>query len=77
MIRGTQKTKAVTEARQLAMYLIRTLTALSSTDIAQEFGKNHTTVLHAIKAVEDKLRSPTSGLQDNLRDIQSNISSRL
>ena len=77
VIRGTQKTKGITEARQLAMYLIRTMTPLSTTDIATEFGKNHTTVLHAIKAIEDKLKNPNSGLQDNLRDIQSNINSRL
>ena len=77
MLRGTQKTKGVIEARQLAMYLIRTMTVMSSPDIAKEFGKNHTTVLHAIKSVEEKLRNPNNGIQDNLRDIQSKISSRL
>ncbi len=77
VIRGTQKTKGIIEARQLAMYLIRTMTPLPTTDIATEFGKNHTTVLHAIKAIEDKLKNPNNGLQDNLRDIQSNINSRV
>ena len=77
MIRGTQKTKGITEARQLAMYLIRTMTSLSTPDIAKEFGKNHTTVLHSIRTIEDKLKSPSSGLHDNIRDIQSNVNSRL
>ncbi|MBR6824917.1 MAG: chromosomal replication initiator protein DnaA [Oscillospiraceae bacterium] len=77
MIRGTQKTKGITEARQLAMYLIRSMTSLSTPDIAKEFGKNHTTVLHSIRTIEDKLKSPSSGLHDNIRDIQSNVNSRL
>ena len=77
VLRGTQKSKGITEARQLAMYLIRKITSLSTTDIGKEFGKNHTTVLHAIKSVEEKLLIPSSGLQDNIRDIESNINSRL
>ncbi len=77
VIRGTQKTKGITEARQLAMYLLRKMTPLSTTDIAAEFGKNHTTVIHAEKSIEEKLKNPNSGLQDNLREIQSKINSRL
>ncbi len=74
---GTQKNKGTAEARQLAMYLIRKMTNLSYPDIAKEFGKNHTTVLHAIRAVEEKLGNSSNGLQDNIRDIQANINSRL
>jgi chromosomal replication initiator protein len=74
---GTQKNKGTAEARQLAMYLIRKMTNLSYPDIAKEFGKNHTTVLHAIRAVEEKLSVSSNGLQDNIRDIQANINSRL
>ena len=77
VLRGTQKSKGITEARQLAMYLIRKITSLSTPDIAKEFGKNHTTVLHAIKSIEEKLSNPSSGLQDNIREIESSINSRL
>ncbi len=77
VLRGTQKSKGITEARQLAMYLIRKITNLSTPDVAKEFGKNHTTVLHAIKSVEEKLANPASGLQDNIREIESNINSRM
>ncbi len=77
VLRGSQKTKGITEARQLAMYLIRKMTNLSTPDVAKEFGKNHTTVLHAIKSIEEKLSNPENGLQDNIRDIQSKINSRL
>ena len=59
------------------MYLIHKMTALPSTDIGKEFERNHTTVLHAVKSIEEKLSNAASGLEDNIRDITSNINSRL
>ena len=76
-LRSTLKNKGTAEARQVAMYLIRKLTNLSLPDIAKEFGKNHTTVLYALKKVEQELPNSSNGLQDNIRDITSNINSRL
>lgn len=76
VLRGTQKNKGTAEARQVAMYLIRKMTNLSLPDIAREFGKNHTTVLYAIRHVEDELHS-SGGLTDNIRDITANINAKL
>ena len=59
------------------MYLIRKMTNLSLPDIAKEFGKNHTTVLYAIRRIEEELPNATNGLQDNIRDIKVKINSRL
>ena len=53
------------------------MTNLSLPDIAKEFGKNHTTVLYAIRRVDEELGNGASGLQDNIRDITANINSRL
>lgn len=77
ILRSTQKTKNTAEARQIAMYLIRKMTNLSLPDIAKEFGKNHTTVLYAIRRVEEEVRNTANGLQDNIREITANINSRL
>ena len=77
VLRSTQKNKGTAEARQVAMYLIRKMTNLSFPDIAKEFGKNHTTVIYAIRRVEEELTNTASGLQDNVRDITANINSRL
>ena len=77
ILRSTQKTKGTAEARQIAMYLIRKMTNLSLPDIAKEFGKNHTTVLYAIRRVEEELANSANGLQDNIRDITTNINARL
>lgn len=77
ILRSTQKTKNTAEARQIAMYLIRKMTNFSLPDIAKEFGKNHTTVLYAIRRVEEEVRNTANGLQDNIREITANINSRL
>ena len=77
ILRGSQRTKNVAEARQIAMYLIRKLTNLSLPDIGQEFAKDHTTVLHSIRKVESDLNKGDTGLQNNIRDITANINSML
>ena len=77
ILRGSQRTKNVAEARQIAMYLIRKLTNLSLPDIGQEFAKDHTTVLHSIRKVESDLNKGDTGLQNNIRDITANINSLL
>ncbi len=44
--------------RQVAMYLSRTLTARSLADIGDSFGgRDHGTVLHACRLIEDKMRA--------------------
>ncbi len=48
---SAKRTPKVAGARQLAMYLTRELTSLSLAQIAREFDRDHSTVMHAIKAV--------------------------
>ena len=77
ILRGPQKTKGINEARQVAIYLIRKLTNLSTPDIGKEFGKDHTTILYSIKKVESALAGGDKSLQDHIRDITANINSCL
>ncbi len=77
VLRGSQKTRGIAEARQAAMYLVRKLTNLSLPDIGKEFGKDHTTVLYNIRRVESALKDGDTELQNNIRDITANINSRL
>ncbi len=76
-IRGTLKNKVTAEARQVAMYLIRTMTNLSLIDIAAEFNRDHSTVIHAIRKIEQALDTAGSGMNDTIQDITSNINSKL
>ena len=48
---STARTAPVSNARQIAMYLAREMTNLSLADIAREFDRDHTTILHATRAV--------------------------
>ena len=77
VLRGSQKSKGVAEPRQIAMYLVRKLTNLSLPDIGQEFGRDHSTVLYAIRKVEVELKNGSETLQNNIRDITANINSCL
>ena len=76
-LRGAQKTKGISEARQMAMYLVRKLTNLSLPDIGNEFSKDHTTVLYNIRKVEAALKAGDTTMQNNVRDITANINSCL
>ena len=76
-LRGSQKSKGIAEARQVAMYLIRKLTNLSLPDIGKEFGKDHSTVLYNIRKVETALKKNDATMQNNIRDITANINSCL
>ena len=78
VLRGTLKNKGTTEARQVAIYLIRKLTNLSLPDIGKEFGKDHSTILYAIRKVEVALKGDSNtALHNNIRDITANINSCL
>jgi chromosomal replication initiator protein len=77
VLRGPQKTKNIAEARQTAMYLIRKLTNLSLPDIGQEFDRDHSTVLYAIRKVEVGLKNGDATMKNNIRDITANINSCL
>lgn len=55
-IKGKCRSKDIVVPRQVAMYLTRELTESSLPAIGKAFGgKDHTTVLHACKKIEDKL----------------------
>ena len=77
VLRGSLRNKGTSEARQVAMYLVRKLTNLSLPDIGHEFSRDHTTVLHAINKIETDLKNGNTNMQNNIRDITANINSLL
>ena len=54
-LKSTRRERRIARPRQLAMYLAKTLTPLSLPDIGKAFGRDHTTVMHAVKTMEDLL----------------------
>ncbi len=65
----------ISRARQLAMYLTRELTDLSLPEIARAFNRrDHTTVMHAIRRVEERTtRDPL--LARDLEELSSSLRS--
>ena len=74
-LKTKRKTKGVVLPRQIGMYLSRRLTDASLIEIGEKFGgKDHSTVLHSIKKVEDKIAEETS-FQELIENLQSRIRS--
>ncbi len=74
-LRGQNRSKNTAMARQVSMYLMRSLTNLSLKDIGAEYeARNHATVLSSIRKVEDLLKTDPN-MAGTVRDITSNINS--
>jgi chromosomal replication initiator protein len=57
-MKSKRRTDAIAFPRQIAMYLTRTMTDMSTTQIGDAFGgKDHTTVMHATTKIKNKLES--------------------
>ena len=75
-LRGQSRQKNTATARQVAMYLCRTLTNMPLTDIGHQFeDRNHATVLSSTRKIEDLMKIDPD-MASTIRDISSNISAR-
>ncbi|HTL47970.1 MAG TPA: chromosomal replication initiator protein DnaA [Verrucomicrobiae bacterium] len=71
-LRSKRRTKSVAEPRQIAMYLIRTLTTHSFPEIGEYFGgRDHTTVLHAYNKVSKDILTDTKKMRmlEEIKDM--------
>lgn len=76
ILRGQGRAKEISLARQIAMYMIRSMTNLSLKDIGKEFdNRDHTTVLHSIDRITD-LTKTDPDKSEIIKDITANINSR-
>jgi chromosomal replication initiator protein len=78
-LKGKKRTQAITLPRQIAMFLIRELTEYSTTEVGMEFGgRDHTTVMHAVQKIEDKVRTEPSfeiKIQNLIRTVRDRAGS--
>lgn len=56
-IYGRKRTKPISNARNVSIYIIRKITSLSLTSIAQIFDRDHTTVMSAVKSVNEEIKT--------------------
>lgn len=55
LLYGKSRKREISDARQLVMYLTKKKTQLSSTNIGMKLSRDHATVLHACKQIEQRL----------------------
>jgi chromosomal replication initiator protein len=51
------RSRPLTTARHMAMYLLRELTELSLIKIGEQFERDHTTAMHGIKKIENLMHA--------------------
>ena len=74
-LRSKKRTAEIATARQIAMYIIREMAAVSLTQIGDVFGgRDHTTVMHSIHKVEDEMKV-NPHLKSDVDEIMANIKS--
>ena len=72
-LKSKSRTKPLVTARQMAMYLVKKHLDKSLVDIGRSFGgKDHTTVMNALRRIEDQ-QTKDSELKRDLEDLEGRI----
>lgn len=69
---GKSRKREISDARQLVMYFAKKQTTMSSTTIGRQLSRNHATVLHACKQIEQRI-----ALEPNFREEVREIEAQL
>ena len=75
-ILSEERTQTLVTPRQLAMYIARKFSMKGLKEIAQQFKKTHSTVIHGVKNIE-KMLDVDEELKSNLEEILSEFGYRL
>ena len=76
VLQGQSRSRDITNARQIAMYLIRRMTNLSLKDIGKALGnRDHSTVMHSLEKVEAQMRSDPA-FAETVKEITTNINAK-
>ena len=76
VVRGQQRIRDAVTARQISMYLIRSMTNLSQDNIGRLFdNRDHSTVLYSIQQVEKKMKKDPA-FAEVVKELKTNINSR-
>ena len=75
-IRSTKRSSPISQARQVAAYVVRSITGLPMKSIGEEFGtRDHSTIVYAIQKVEARMQKDPS-FKGMVNDIIKNISEK-
>lgn len=68
-LKSKGRTKAISEPRRLAAYLLRDRTILTLDEIGDLFNRDHTTIIYALRTVEDEMKRNPS-FAATVRNVQ-------
>ncbi len=71
-IKSPKRAAQISQARQVAMYVVREVTNLSYEDIGKEFGRDHSTAIYAVQQVERNMKT-RSDFRNLVNDLIKNI----
>ena len=75
-IRSTKRSSPISQARQVAAYVVRSITSLPMKSIGEEFGtRDHSTIVYAVQKVESRMQKDPS-FKGMVNDIIKNISEK-
>ena len=75
-IRSAKRSASISNARQIAVYVVREITQMSMTSIGDEFGgRDHSTIVYAVQQIEKNMKKD-SKTKAMVEDIIKNIRDR-
>ena len=75
-IRSSKRSSAISNARQISIYVVREITQMPLVSIGEEFGgRDHSTIVYALQQVEKSI-SKNSKTKAMVEDIIKNIRDR-
>lgn len=74
-LKSRKRTRKFVVPRQIAIYISRVLTDLSTTEIGSDFSRDHTTIMHAIEKVESDFKSNPE-VAKSIKDIMERLKTK-
>ena len=71
-IKSPKRAAQISQARQVAMYVVREVTNLSYEEIGKEFGRDHSTAIYAVQQVARNMKN-RSDFRNMITDLIKNI----
>ncbi|MBQ5777598.1 MAG: chromosomal replication initiator protein DnaA [Oscillospiraceae bacterium] len=69
---GKDRSQKMVEPRKIAMYMVRDMTHLSFPKMGEVFNKDHTTVMHSIDTLEERLKDDAV-LREKIQDVKNSV----
>lgn len=63
-LKSTRRDRKIARPRQMAMYLAKILTTKSLPDIGSAFDRDHTTIIHAVRTIEELIKTDKNVAED-------------